>query len=78
MTRGEALALLTSNAAYAAFEEKVRGTIAVGKFADFSVFPEDVMAIPEDEIPRVRALMTVIGGVVVYEAAALTPPNASD
>ena len=78
MTRGEALAILTSNAAYAAFEEKERGTIAAGKLADFSVLPEDVMTIPEDEIPRVRALMTVIGGVVVYEAAALTPPNASD
>jgi hypothetical protein len=36
------------------------------------------MALPEDEIPRVRALMTVIGGVVVYEVAALTPPNARD
>ncbi|MDP9200165.1 MAG: amidohydrolase [Pseudomonadota bacterium] len=78
MTRGEALAILTSNAAYAAFEEKERGTIAVGKLADFSVFPVDIMAIPEDEIPRVRALMTVIGGVVVYEAAALMPPNGSD
>ncbi|MEX2150417.1 MAG: amidohydrolase [Steroidobacteraceae bacterium] len=78
MTRGEALAILTSNAAYAAFEEQERGTIAVGKLADLSVFPEDIMAIPEDEIPRVRALMTVIGGVVVYEAAALIRPNASD
>jgi predicted amidohydrolase YtcJ len=78
MTRSEALAILTSNAAYAAFEEKERGTIAVGKLADFSVFPEDIMAIPEDEIPRVRAQMTVIGGVVVYEADAVTPPNGSD
>jgi predicted amidohydrolase YtcJ len=78
MTRGEALAILTSNAAYAAFEEQERGTIAVGKLADFSVFPGDLMTLPEDEIPRLRALMTVIGGVVVYEAGALTPPNAND
>jgi predicted amidohydrolase YtcJ len=78
MTRGEALAILTSNAAYAAFEEQERGTIAVGKLADFTVVPEDVMTLPEDELPGVRALMTVIGGVVVYEAAAVTPPNAND
>jgi hypothetical protein len=78
LTRGEALAILTSGAAYAAFGENERGTIAVGKLADFSVFSADLMKIPGKEIPRAQAVMTVIGGDVVYDAAAVTPPNAID
>ncbi len=68
LTREEALAVLTSGPAYAAFEEQDRGTIAAGKLADFSVFSADLMQIPEAAIPRARAVMTVIGGEVVYEA----------
>jgi hypothetical protein len=68
LTRDEALATLTSGPAYAAFEEKSRGTIAPGKLADFSVFSADWMQIPEAEIPHSQALMTVIGGEIVYQA----------
>ena len=67
LTRGEALAILTKNAAYAAFQEKDRGTIEPGKLADFSVFSADWMQVPEAEIPRSEAVMTVIGGEVVWE-----------
>jgi hypothetical protein len=74
LTRDEALAVLTSGPAYAAFEEKERGTIAIGKLADLSVFSADLMEIPEKEIPQARALLTVIAGDVVYDAAAVTPP----
>lgn len=62
----EALAVLTSGPAYAAFEENDRGTIAPGKLADLSVYSADLMKIPESEIPRARAVMTVIGGEIVY------------
>lgn len=68
LTRAEALAVLTTGPAYAAFEEKDRGTIAPGKLADFSVFSADLMQIPETEIPLARAVMTVIGGEIVYQA----------
>ncbi|MEX0734850.1 MAG: amidohydrolase [Steroidobacteraceae bacterium] len=68
LTRDEALAVLTSGPAYAAFEEKDRGTIAPGKLADLSVFSADLMKIPEAEIPRARAVMTVIGGEIVHSA----------
>lgn len=68
LTRDEALAILTSGPAYAAFEETDRGTIAPGKLADFSVFSADLMKIPESEIPRAHAVMTVIGGEIVYQA----------
>jgi len=68
LTRDEALAVLTKGPAFAAFEENDRGTIEPGKLADFSVFSTDLMTIPEAEIPRSRAVMTVIGGEIVYGA----------
>ncbi|MGH8131600.1 MAG: amidohydrolase [Steroidobacteraceae bacterium] len=68
LTRDEALSALTTGPAYAAFEEQDRGTIAPGKLADFSVFSADLMQIPEAEIPRARAVMTVIDGEIVYQA----------
>jgi predicted amidohydrolase YtcJ len=66
LTREEALAIVTTGAAYAAFEESERGTIAPGKLADFTVFSSDLMRIPEAEIPRARCEMTVIGGEIVF------------
>jgi predicted amidohydrolase YtcJ len=74
LTRPEALAILTTGSAYAAFEERERGSIEPGKLADFSVFTTDWMTVPEAEIPRSRAVMTVIGGEVVWEAAEGTVP----
>jgi predicted amidohydrolase YtcJ len=68
LTREEAFAILTRNAAYAAFQEKERGSIEAGKLADFSVFSADWMKIPEAEVPRSKALMTVIGGEVAWQA----------
>ena len=68
LTREEALAILTRGAAYAAFGERDRGTIEAGKLADFSVYSSDWMEIPEAEIPRSRAEMTVISGEVVWQA----------
>ena len=68
LTRGEALAILTSGAAYAAFEEKERGTIEPGKLADFSVFSADWMRIPEAEIPHSEPMMTVIGGEIAWQS----------
>ena len=67
LTRDEALVILTAGPAYAAFEERDRGTIEAGKLADFSVYSADWMRAPEAEIPRSRPLMTVIGGEVAWE-----------
>jgi hypothetical protein len=69
LTREEALGILTRGPAWAAFEEHKRGTIEPGKNADFSVFSADLMTIPEAQIPKERALMTVIGGEIVFESA---------
>ena len=66
MTRDEALKSLTLWPAYAAFEEEQRGSIEVGKRADFTIFSADIMTVPEAEILQARNTMTVVNGRVVY------------
>ena len=66
VSREEALKMFTIWPAYAAFEEKDKGSIEPGKLADFTVLSQDIMKIPEPEILKTRAQMTVIGGEVVF------------
>ena len=67
MTREEALRAYTLDAAYAAFEEDVKGSIEVGKLADFTVFSQDIMQVPEDELLKTQIEMTIVDGKVVYQ-----------
>ncbi len=67
VTREEGLRAYTLNNAYAAFEERDKGSITVGKLADLVVLTKNIMTIPEDEIPTARVAMTVLGGKVLYE-----------
>jgi predicted amidohydrolase YtcJ len=67
VSREQALRMFTAWPAYAAFEEKLRGSIEIGKLADFTILSADIMKIPEMEILKTRCLMTVIGGEIVYE-----------
>lgn len=67
VTRTEALKMFTLWPAFASFEEKDRGSIEVGKVADFTVLSADIMEIPESEILKTQCVMTVIGGEVVWE-----------
>jgi len=68
VSRQNALRMFTRWAAYAAFEEDVRGSIEVGKWADLSVFDKDFMTVPELEILEAKPLLTVIAGEVVHSA----------
>src|SRR5690606_26105381 len=68
MTREQALRSYTLDAAYAAFEEDVKGSIEPGKLADFTVFSRDIMTVPEDSILNTHVVMTIVGGRVEYEA----------
>jgi predicted amidohydrolase YtcJ len=68
VTRLEALRMLTWGGAYAAFSEGERGTIEVGKRADLSVFSSDLMTIEPAEIPRARAMLTMVDGRVTHNA----------
>jgi predicted amidohydrolase YtcJ len=69
VARDNALKMFTAWAAYAAFEENLRGSIEVGKLADFTVLSADIMKIPEMEILKTHCVMTIIGGEIVYEAS---------
>jgi hypothetical protein len=62
----EALRAYTQGCAYAAFEEKEKGTIARGKFADLVVLSDDLFAIPPERIKETRVVMTIVGGKVVF------------
>jgi predicted amidohydrolase YtcJ len=67
MTRIQALRSYTLDAAYGAFEENLKGSIEVGKLADFTIFSNDIMTIDEQDILQTNVVMTVVGGEVVYE-----------
>ncbi len=64
----EALRAYTSSAAYAAFEENEKGTLVVGKLADFVVLSSDPLSIEPERIEKITVVMTVVGGRVVYES----------
>ena len=67
VSREEALKMFTMSAAYAAFQEKDKGSIEPGKLADLTILSGDIMKIPPSKILKTRCLMTVIGGEVVYD-----------
>ena len=66
LSRLEALQTYTINAAFAAFEEDIKGSLSVGKLADITVLSKDVMTISEDEIPSTEVVYTIVGGKVLY------------
>jgi predicted amidohydrolase YtcJ len=66
MTREEALRSMTIWPAYAAFEERILGSLTPGKYADFVVLDRDIMRIPETEIMKTTVLYTFVGGTPVY------------
>lgn len=68
MTRMEALRSYTLDAAYAAFEEDVKGSLEPGKYADITVLSKDILEIPDDEILGTKVLYTIVGGEVRYRA----------
>jgi predicted amidohydrolase YtcJ len=67
MSREEALRSYTLNNAYAAFEEKLKGSLEVGKLADVTVLSRDIMTISEDEILSTDVVYTIVGGKLRYE-----------
>jgi predicted amidohydrolase YtcJ len=66
MTRMEALRSYTIDAAYAGFEEDIKGSLTPGKLADITVLSQDILTIPEDEIPTTNVAYTIVGGNVMY------------
>jgi len=68
ITVEEALRCYTLGSAAILEEENVRGSIEVGKMADFTVIDRDILAIDLEQIPATKVLKTIVGGEVAYEA----------
>jgi predicted amidohydrolase YtcJ len=68
LTLAEAIRGFTADAAFAAFQEQSRGTIEVGKVADFTIVEGNIFTAPPSDLYKTRVTHTVVGGEVVYEA----------
>jgi hypothetical protein len=67
ITPEEALRCYTINGAYATFEEKIKGSIEVGKLADLVVLAEDLTQVKPDKIKDIPVTATMVGGEMGYE-----------
>jgi predicted amidohydrolase YtcJ len=77
LTRYEALQLYTTGSAWFSGEEKLKGKIAKGQYADMVILNEDYFSVPIDEVRNIHALLTIVNGKVVYAEAdyeKLNPP----
>jgi predicted amidohydrolase YtcJ len=63
----QALAMYTCNAAYASFEEDIKGSIIPGKLADMVLLSDDPTSVSPENIKDIKVEMTVIGGEIVWE-----------
>jgi len=63
----KALIAYTKNAAYASFDEDIKGTLEQGKLADFVILSENIMEISPEKIKDVQVLGTYVGGKLVFE-----------
>lgn len=66
LSREEALRLYTEGSAWFSTEHGKKGAIVAGQYADFAVLPEDMMTIADDDLKNLNAVMTVVGGEIVY------------
>ena len=66
LSRPEALKTYTLNAAYAAFEDDIKGSLTVGKLADITVLSKNIMTVPEEDLPATEVVYTIVGGKVMY------------
>jgi predicted amidohydrolase YtcJ len=62
----EALKAYTLGSAFMSFEEDLKGSISLGKLADFVVLSEDILQIQKDNIKNINVLETYVGGVKIY------------
>jgi predicted amidohydrolase YtcJ len=68
LSRDEALKVFTAGSAWFSQEEKLKGRIAPGQYADFAVLSDDYFTVPQERIKDLHSVLTVVGGEVVYAA----------
>jgi hypothetical protein len=71
ITREQAVTAYTLTSAYAEFQEKNKGSLEPGKLADIAVLSQDIFTVPIPELPKTEAVLTMVGGKVVYDAHVL-------
>jgi predicted amidohydrolase YtcJ len=79
-SRRQALEMYTRNSAFMANDDDKRGTLEPGKFADLAVLSSDYLTAPVKEIGKIRSMLTMVGGKVVYAGgpfATLAPQPAA-
>jgi predicted amidohydrolase YtcJ len=67
ITRPEALRSYTLSAAWAAFEDEIKGSIEPGKLADVVVLSQDLLTVPDEELSQVDVDLTILGGTIRYD-----------
>ena len=65
-TRRQALEMYTRNSAFEANEDGRRGTLEPGKLADLAVLTADYMTVPVQDIGKIRSVLTMVGGKIVF------------
>ena len=68
LTRAQAVIAYTRGSAYAEFAERNKGTLEAGKLADVTVLSQNIFEAPISSLPETRALLTLVGGHIVYDA----------
>jgi hypothetical protein len=67
ITREQAVIAYTLTSAYAEFMEQDKGSVAVGTLADLAVLSQDIFTVPPPELPKTRAVLTLVGGKIVLD-----------
>lgn len=67
LSREQAVIAYTRGAAYAAFAERERGTLAPGMLADIAVLSQDIFTVPADALPATTSVLTLVGGRVLHD-----------
>ncbi len=71
LTREQAVIAYTRTAAYAEFAEQDKGTLTVGKVADLAVLSQNIFTVPTPKLLQTESVLTMVNGVVVYDAGLL-------
>ena len=71
ISREEALRMYTSSAAASVFEDRDKGSIEAGKLADLAVLSGDPMTVPDDDLPRISVVATMVGGRPAFDPEGL-------
>jgi predicted amidohydrolase YtcJ len=71
LTREQAVVVYTRGSAYAEFAERDKGTLEPGKLADLAVLSQNIFRAPISSLPETRALLTLVGGHIAYDAHVL-------